>query len=374
VTENTGNIEQTSATEPPRRRAARPPRWLREAGRVALGEIAALGVLALIIAGALGWLWTDPKALEAAAAGGGQRAMGLAAAANAAPVPFDAAFGRADPVQLAALEPAAGADPWLAPAELGGGADIARQAMPPAWRRNAVAVAPAAGRARIAIVIDDLGPDRKAADRVLALPGPLTLSILSHAADAPALAEAARAAGHELLVHVPMEPEGGIDPGPNALTVGLDRAEFEPRLDWALSHFAGPVGINNHMGSRLTAAAEPMGWLFEALERRGLLFLDSRTTKETVAPVLAAHFGLPFAERDVFLDNERGAEAVEAQLRLLEAEARKQGFAVAIGHPHGGTVAALKAWLPTLAGKGFVLVPVSDIAASGLAAGATPTN
>lgn len=234
----------------------------------------------------------------------------------------------------------------------------------PLWRRNAVTSAPTDGKVRIAIVIDDLGLDRAAAKRVIALPAPLTLAIMSYAKDPQEFAQAGRAAGHELLLHVPMEPEGHIAPGPHALSTTQTRDEFDRELFWALDRFDGYVGINNHMGSRVTASTDQMSWLFEELERRGLMFVDSRTTKKTVAPMLAAHFGLPFAERNVFLDNELGADALVAQLEVLETEARKNGFAVGIGHPHRGTIAALNAWLPTLAEKGIVLVPVSDIAAS----------
>ena len=138
---------------------------------------------------------------------------------------------------------------------------------------------------------------------------------MSYAEAAPKLAQAARKAGHEVLVHVPMEPEGKVNPGPHALTTEQTREAFDQQLTWDLDRFEGYVGINNHMGSRVTASTERMSWLFEELERRGLMFVDFRTTKETVAPMLAKHFGLPFAERDVFLDNEFDADAVEAQLQ-----------------------------------------------------------
>jgi polysaccharide deacetylase 2 family uncharacterized protein YibQ len=336
------------------------PRWIREAGHVALREVAALAVLALIIMSGFGWFWSDPLAFERA---------DLEPSAPVAPLvgnldAIETDFGRADPIQLGSIAPGAGGVIQPEFAKAGGGADIARQAVLPLWQRNAAAPIPAEGKIRIAIIIDDLGLDQAAANRVLELPGPLTLAVMSYAKEAPALAQTVRSGGHELLLHVPMEPEGGQNPGPHALTTGQTREEFDHQLSWALDRFEGYVGVNNHMGSRVTASTERMSWLFEELDRRGLMFVDSRTTKNTVAPVLAAHFGLPFAERDIFLDNEFGAEAVGAQLRALESEARKQGYAVGIGHPHRGTIAALKAWLPTLAAKGMVLVPISDIAAS----------
>jgi polysaccharide deacetylase 2 family uncharacterized protein YibQ len=232
----------------------------------------------------------------------------------------------------------------------------------PTWLRNAVAAAETNGRPMIAIVIDDLGIDRHNADRVVALPGPLTLAFMTYAHDVADQAHAARAAGHELLVHVPMEPDAtGLNAGPNVLSTEVSPDVLRQRIDWALSRFDGYVGINNHMGSRFTASTPGMALLFAELHRRGLLFLDSRTTAQTVAAAVAQQASVPFAERNVFLDNESSASAVWVQLRRLETVARQKGFAVAIGHPHNGTIDALAKWLPTLGEKGFVLVPVSAI-------------
>jgi polysaccharide deacetylase 2 family uncharacterized protein YibQ len=232
----------------------------------------------------------------------------------------------------------------------------------PTWLRNAVATPEANGRPMIAIVIDDLGIDRRNADRVVALPGPLTLAFMTYAHNVADQARAARAAGHELLVHVPMEPDAtGLNAGPNVLSVDIPPDVLRQRIDWALSRFDGYVGMNNHMGSRFTASAPGMTLLLAELHRRGLLFLDSRTTAQTVAAAVARQANVPFAERNVFLDNESSASAVWLQLRRVETVARQKGFAVAIGHPHAGTIDALAKWLPTLGEKGFVLVPVSAI-------------
>lgn len=240
------------------------------------------------------------------------------------------------------------------------------------WRRNAVATADPRGRPMIAIVIDDLGLDRRNADRVAQLPGPLTLSFMTYAHDLAAQTQAARAAGHELMVHVPMQPlDGELNAGFNVLRSDLPPGMLLRRIDWALSRFDGYVGINNHMGSRFTADGSGMAVLFAELRRRGLLFLDSRTTPATVGGAVAARYGVPFATRNIFLDNEASAEAVWAQLTKVEADARRTGFAVAIGHPHDGTIAALALWLPTLSQRGFALVPISRIVERNVAAGQT---
>ncbi|HKY95077.1 MAG TPA: divergent polysaccharide deacetylase family protein [Kiloniellales bacterium] len=236
----------------------------------------------------------------------------------------------------------------------------------PQWRRNAVAVDVAPAQPRIAIVIDDLGPGRALARRAIDLSAPLTLAFLPYAEGLAALTAEARAAGHELLVHLPMEP---IDlahnnPGPNALMTGLEAAEIEARLAWGLARFDGYVGVNNHMGSAFTTDAAGLKVLMQALHERGLLFLDSRTVGGSLAEATALAEGVPALGRDVFLDNEANdAAAIWAQLRQVERIARERGQAVAIGHPHPATLEALAAWLPQVQAEGFALVPVSALVA-----------
>lgn len=233
----------------------------------------------------------------------------------------------------------------------------------PAWLRYAVAPPPVPhGRARVAIVIDDLGLDRRRTERTIALKGPLTLSFLAYADDLPHLTEEAHRAGHELLVHVPMEPiSRAEDMGPNGLAIALSHDELLRRLRWDLGRFDGYVGINNHMGSRFTSDTPAMTAIMTELKARGLLFIDSRTIASTVAAEVAGRLGVPNASRDVFLDNESSATAVGERLAALEAMARRHGSAIAIGHPHDGTLAELTLWLDKLESKGLVLVPVSTI-------------
>jgi len=313
---------------------------------------AAAAIAAAVIG--IGVLWAQPPepaapALEFEA----QAPQPLAAeqsppAAEPAPIPDFAATDLEPARDVLALLPAAGQP-------------VADEQ--PTWMRNAVLVPDSGARPMIAIVIDDLGLDRRNTDRVVQLPGPLTLAFMTYADDVASQAQAGRDAGHELLVHVPMAPDNGhLTTGPNVLGSGLAADELKRRIDWVLSRFDGYVGLNNHMGSRFTADAAGMAGLFEELQRRGLLFLDSRTTAATVADEMAMRYDVPFVRRNIFLDNETSAGEVEAQLGKVEAEARRTGVAVAIGHPHDGTIDALQRWLPTLAARGFALVPVSAVA------------
>lgn len=232
------------------------------------------------------------------------------------------------------------------------------------WRKHALAAPKVDGRPMIAVVIDDLGVDRKRSDRIVALPGPLTTAFMAYAKDLPRVTAAARAKGHELMLHMPMEPQGGsYDAGPDGevLTVGLSAAEVRRRVAEGLGRFDGMIGLNNHMGSRFTQDPAGMKAVMEELSKRGLMFLDSMTSPKSVGVDEARRHGVPALARDVFIDNEETYDAVMAQLHRTEQVARKQGNAIAIGHPHDATIDALTAWLPTLKDKGLVLVPISAI-------------
>ncbi len=231
----------------------------------------------------------------------------------------------------------------------------------PAWRRNAVPFRDLNSRPLIAIVIDDVGLDRPRSRRAWELPGPLTMSFLPYAKDLRGQAKAARARGHELMLHLPMEPNGRNDPGPNALLTSLSDSELRQRVTAALDSFDGYVGVNNHMGSRFTAFRPGMETVLRQFKARGLLFLDSRTTAQTVGDTVAQELGLPSVTRHVFLDDDESISAVRGKLADTERLARSQGFVVAIGHPHESTLQVLAEWLPRVAGQGFALAPLSAV-------------
>lgn len=239
----------------------------------------------------------------------------------------------------------------------------------PLWKKNALPFKAPADRPAIAIVIDDMGIDRKRSTRAAALPGPLTLSWLPYARDLSAQAQAGRARGHELMLHLPMEPSVHADPGPDALLVSLDKGEVQRRLAAALASFDGYVGVNNHMGSRFTADRARMAPVLAELNRRGLLWLDSRTTANSAGPAIAQELHMPYVGRDVFLDDDPSPAAVRAQLAKTEQVAKKHGFAIAIGHPHDATIDALASWLPDVHKRGFALVPVSAVVKARFAGG-----
>jgi len=230
-----------------------------------------------------------------------------------------------------------------------------------AWQRNAVPVAIPVGARLITIVIDDMGVDRRRSARVASLPGPLTLAFLPYAREFERQIQEARAQGHEILVHVPMEPRGREDPGPDALRVGLDNALIRARLAAALDRADSVVGINNHMGSRFTEDRHAMQPVLAELKVRGLLFLDSVTSPDSVGTALARELDVPSASRDVFLDHDPSPGAVRARLAELESVASRHGYAIGIGHPRDATIDALDPWLREVGARGYALVPISAI-------------
>jgi hypothetical protein len=220
----------------------------------------------------------------------------LTAPVAAAPAVMPPPIPATKPVETAALHPPAPDRPHPAPPS-------PSFALPPlgplppgeaAWRHYAVHAGPEDGRPMIAIVIDDVGLDRKHSDEASALPAPLTLSFMAYADDLANQVAAARAHGHEIMLHVPMEPLAArVDPGPNALRTGLDQDEIKRRLGWDLARIDGIVGVNNHMGSRFTEWPEGMAPVLEMLRERGLFFLDSKTTPRSVGIELAQEMSWP---------------------------------------------------------------------------------
>jgi polysaccharide deacetylase 2 family uncharacterized protein YibQ len=219
---------------------------------------------------------------------------------------------------------------------------------------------PPAPAPAIAIVIDDLGPDAGGTRTAIALPPPITLSFLPYGDDTPALARAGAQAGHQVILHLPMEPEGREDPGPMALRTDLSPAQNIQRLDWALTRVSGPAGLNNHMGSRFTQDRAALVPVMEHLVGKGLFFLDSRTAPHSLVTPIARAFGVASAGRDVFLDDVERGDYVEAQLAQAERIARETGTAIAIGHPHAVTLSVLKRWTAQAEADGYRLIPLSE--------------
>lgn len=214
---------------------------------------------------------------------------------------------------------------------------------------------------RIAVVIDDLGRDLDSVRRLQALPVPITFAVLPFESRTPEVVAHLRRDGEEILCHLPMEAGGSADPGPGALTLAMSSVELQERTRAALDAVGGAVGANNHMGSALSSDRLAMLDVLGVVAERGLFFLDSRTSADTVAYDVAGEVGVEAAERQVFLDRDRSVEAIGEQFdRLLEV-ADLRGEAIAIGHPYPETLAVLEERTPAALAAGYRFVVVSRL-------------
>jgi polysaccharide deacetylase 2 family uncharacterized protein YibQ len=215
---------------------------------------------------------------------------------------------------------------------------------------------------RLAIIIDDLGYDRSAADALLALGFPLTVSVLPHLPLSSEVAEEAYRRGDEVMLHLPMQSESPTAKTEEVeLRVGMNIKEVDSALTGMLETVPHAVGVNNHQGSRATADPALMAELMPQLRRRGLFFVDSRTLASTVAYDTAERFGVRAASRKVFLDDSAKPEAILRQLELAARDAERDGSAIAIGHPRPDTIAVLAQGLPRVESRGIRLVFVSEL-------------
>lgn len=211
-------------------------------------------------------------------------------------------------------------------------------------------IKPVTNGAPVAIIIDDIGYDRKMAEGFLALGVPLTFSFLPQGTFNRSIIDQALDKDVEIMLHLPMEPNNypTVNPGPGALLASMRPDELIAQLNANLDGIPNLKGVNNHMGSKLTASSEQMRQIFSILKKRNLFFVDSRTTADSLCRPSAELLHLPFAERDVFIDHLQTPEFVRKQIRLLIKRAQRQGYAIGIAHPHPVTLHVLAEMLQEL--------------------------
>jgi len=259
---------------------------------------------------------------------------------------FDVLLIVAKPVRVAELAPTAAATP--------------RPAAPTATPRPR----PAPGaRGRLAILLDDAGQNVDLLPAAAKLPPEVAVAVLPFLPHSAEVAETLHGSGHEIWLHLPMEPEGypGNDPGPGAVLVSMAESDIRSAVHAAINSVPHAVGVNNHMGSRASADLRVMTWVMQELRARGLAFIDSRTSRDTVAEDAARALGVPAGRRHVFLDNTRSSGAIRAQLDEAVERCRLDGSTIAIGHLDPITVQTLTQELPGLAKRGADLVRPSAL-------------
>jgi len=215
---------------------------------------------------------------------------------------------------------------------------------------------------RIAIIIDDCGYSLPRDLRFLKLPVPITLSILPLTPHGKEVAADAQAAGKAVMLHIPMEPQSNTaHPGPGEISTEMDDEQIRTQLAADISSLPPLPGANNHMGSKASSDPRVMRDVISLLKSNGMFFIDSMTAMTSVGASTAHELGVPTAERDVFLDNQVDVTYIEGQIKQLEAVARKNGVAIAIGHPFPQTAEALEKMVPELVADGFTFVDAQSL-------------
>lgn len=222
------------------------------------------------------------------------------------------------------------------------------------------ATAALASLPEVALVIDDIGYNYANSRAAIDLPQAYAYAVLPFSPHAVKLATAANESGKDVILHLPMEANRDNHLlGSGALRLGMTQTDVEAALRKSLAAVPFVIGVNNHMGSRLTRETAHMRWLMEAIRQTGdLFFIDSRTTTGSHASFEAKRAHVSTVSRDIFLDNVRSQEHITRQLRLLISRAKKVGHALGIAHPHFNTIAVLRAWVPEK--SGVRLLKISD--------------
>jgi polysaccharide deacetylase 2 family uncharacterized protein YibQ len=216
---------------------------------------------------------------------------------------------------------------------------------------------------KIAVIIDDSGYSIEDCSAMDSIDYPVTVSILPDLAYSRKIAQCAHNLGKEVMLHLPMEAHKNNDKYPEHYIISskMDASQVAGRIKDALSSVPFAEGINNHMGSKATENKQLMSLIFSEIKNRNLFFVDSRVTTKTICGPLAREIQIPFAERDVFLDNQHERAKIEEQFSLLAAEARRQGYAIGIGHARSLTWKIVREQLKKLSEEGFEIVPVKTL-------------
>ena len=216
--------------------------------------------------------------------------------------------------------------------------------------------------ARVAVLIDGMGlSDAATGEAIKSLPAPISVAYGAYGRNLQDWVTKARAAGHEVLLQVPLEPANypENDPGPHTLLTNLPPEENMKRLQWLMSRFTGYVGVTNQMGAKFEAARDSFLPVLEEIKARGLLYLDDGSAPHSTAGQIAGALGLDYSVANIEIDGVQSPADIAKALARLEALAKERGCAIGVASAKPATVKQLAEWAAKLEGKGIVLVPIS---------------
>ena len=224
------------------------------------------------------------------------------------------------------------------------------------------AVAAAAFKGKIAIVLDDWGYNLNNLPLAASIKYPITASVLPNLSYSRKVAQELHRRGCQIILHLPLEPHDLAHLEKDTIMASMDQSTVKDILDRDLAGIDFVMGVSGHMGSLATEDPAIMEVIFKDLLARQLFFLDSFVTSNSVCAQVARKVGLPFAKRDVFLDNKLEPEYIKKQIYQLKTKARIYGRAVGIGHDRRATLQVLKEVMPELEKEGYKFVYVSELA------------
>jgi polysaccharide deacetylase 2 family uncharacterized protein YibQ len=225
----------------------------------------------------------------------------------------------------------------------------------------AAPVSPAPGGAQVAIIIDDCGQWLGTERSLIDLPIPLTLSVLPHVRYTAQIAQEAADAGKGVMLHIPMEPLSHAYPGPGEIKDAMTDDQVTKQTEDDVAQVPLAKGANNHEGSEASADDRVMKDVIAVLKAHDLFFVDSRTNAKSVGQEVARDDGVPNAKRDVFLDNQANIAYTESMLEHAVEVAKRNGSAIAIGHPKPSTLAAIRDLYPKMQSEGVTFVLASSL-------------
>ena len=216
--------------------------------------------------------------------------------------------------------------------------------------------------AKLVIIIDDAGYSLKQAEPFLNYPGKITISILPDLEYSNEIAEKAREKGRDIILHCPMEPINGDNPGPNAIYVGQSRQEIRKILKEDFKSVSGARGTNNHMGSKVTSDKDTMDAVMEYLAENNKYFVDSKTTSKSVAEAAAKKYNVPYFSRDIFIDNNSEEDKIRSWIEKGIEIAERKGYAILIGHVKSPQIIeVLNSLSSVLNDKGIRLATIDEL-------------
>jgi len=214
-------------------------------------------------------------------------------------------------------------------------------------------------RPKVAIVIDDLGPNKHVAEKIISLKAPLTFSVLPQQTYSAWIAEEGHRVGHDVIAHIPMETEKSYRLGEGGLYTWMTDKEISETLNKDITSIPHAIGVSNHMGSAFTQDERAMQSLIVELRKKKLFFLDSLTSSGSVGFHLAKMNGIEALKRDIFLDDNDDPSAIKMQWEKMITVANKKGYAVLLAHPRENTIEFLRRALTD--NNKITIVPVSEL-------------